>query len=244
MQTKQSNHRQVNYKRGRFLSDISILRGITQSPIPKLILFKWKEGVWMLFKQFLVANSSILSSCYTFPTRIKHGQLRVGFGIGLLGCSMMLAYNSEHIWAGLSPLAGWVIWALPFFHDFETLYQWAFVETRSQILIVYCGIYLLSTVTHNVLGYVGLGNKNATLRGEGYLYLLIRRLLYRTNINVGYFFIHFIEALGVIALGAYLWIYEIDPYFGGFLILIAGNEVISLLTEKSRAIHHKALMDA
>lgn len=243
MLTEQSN-RSSKYRKGRFLSESSLINGFVNSPIFRLLLFKWKEAAILLLKQFLESNSAILSSCYTFPTRIHHGQLRVGLVLGLMGCSVMLAYNSEHIWVGLAPLAGWGVPILPFFYDYDTLYQWVVIDIRSKALLIYCGVYLLSALIHTVLAWVGLGNKNATLRGESYVFWLIRRLLSKTNINAGYFFIHFIEALGAVALGTYLWIYEIDPYFGGFLILIAGNEVVSLLTEKSRAIHHQALMDA
>lgn len=242
MQTSHSSQT-IKFKKGRKLSDASLLHGFKNSPIWKLLFFKPSEAFWMLLIQYLEANAQLVSYLYTAVTRCRHGQLVCGLVLTGMGLSFGLAFNSTHVWPGLAPFAAFAVPVLPFFKDADELYQLAAVDIHSPALLIYCGVFVLSSLVHIGMCWFGAGSENDGLRGYSYIYLLIDRLLGK-YVKVGQFFIQFLEALLFITIAGYLWYQKIDPYFGSFVIIISVNELFLLLSEKSRAMHIKPLIQA
>ena len=166
-----------------------------------------------------------------------------GVAMTIIGSGFILAFNSPFVWKGLAPLVAFIVPILPFFKDMGTLYEWTYIDIHSPALLIYGGIFVISSLAHTLVCWVGYGNKNSTQRGDGYLFLL-SQYLFSGHVEVGQFFVHLLEVLLVMAVGAYLWIGKVDIHFGSFLVVITGNELIALLTEKSGQLRTKALIEA
>jgi len=242
MQTPHT-HQPLNFKKGRRLGDLSLLYGIKHSPVWKLLFFNLGKGLWIIFTQGAQSISVVYAYLYTAVIRCQHGILVNGIVLTFIGVGFILAFNSPLVWTALSPLAAFVVPILPFIKDRDTLYAWGMVDVHSRALLIYAGVFTLLSLLHTLLSWMGYGHPNATQRGISYLYLLMNYLLSKYT-KVSLFFVHFVEALSVVSVGVYLWVKAIDPYFGGFLVVIASNELISLLIEKSRQAHTKVLMEA
>ena len=243
MQTPHSNQNLL-FKKNRKLSEASIIHGAKTTSFWKLLFFKTNEAFWMLFTQYLEASAQINAYCYTAVTRCKHGQLVCGLSLTAMGASIMLSFNSTHIWPGLAPFAAFAVPIIPFFNDAQELKDFVIEDIHSPALAIYCGVFVISSFVHVTMCWMGFGNKKSdSQRGLSYLYLLIERMLGK-QIKVGMFFIHLLEALVFTALGLYLWIEQVDTYFGSFLTIISINEAYLLLAEKSRQMHIKPLIQA
>ncbi len=242
METSKSN-RNFNYKKGRKLSEAALINGFKNSPVWKLLFFKPREAAWILLNQYIETNAAILSYCYTSVFRCLPGQLVCGVAITVMSCSFALAYNSTHlITPALAPLATPVVPFIPFFTSPDELYDMAFVRVYSLPLALYCCLMGVSSLVNIIICWSGY-SKNPTQRGVSYSYLLID-FLFSKYLNVGQFFIQFVETLFAILIGAYLVYTGIDTYFGWFLVIISGNECFTLMSEKSRKMFTKAFVEA
>lgn len=243
MQTSHSNQ-SIQFKKNRKLSEASLIHGAKTTTFWKLLFFKTNEAFWMLFTQYLEASAQVNSYCYSAVTRCMHGQLVVGLSLTGMGASIMLAFNSTHVWPGLAPFAAFAVPVMPFFKNVDEIKALVIDDIHSQALAIYCGVFILSSLVHVTMCWMGFGNKKSdSQRGLSYLYLLTERLLGK-RIKIGMFFIHLLEALAFTSLGLYLWIEQIDTYFGSFLTIISINEVFLLSAEKSRQMHIKPLIQA
>ncbi len=244
MITSHSNQSDIKPKRARLLGDAALIRGLVESRIPKLILLNTGEAFYQICRQYVRANGVILSFGISIIFRYRHGSLVSGIGLTVFFLSMLLVFNSTHLWTpALTPVAVFSIPFLPIWKSADDLYRLAFVDIHSQNLLIYAGLFTLASLTTTVMNWLGYGNKNLTKRGESWLFFLLDKLLSR-HVKVSEFFVTcFLETGIAIGAGIYLCTYGGDPYFGAFLILMAVNEIILGLTEKSAQMHAQTILN-
>jgi len=214
------------------------------SPFWHLILSKPDQAIGLLILHYLKFQSALLSYCMISVTRFRFSALTGGAGLTIAGICLMLAFNSTHVFKIFTPFVMFSVPALIFFLTKEELLQLAFVEIHSIGLLSYMGVYALNSIVHTVMIYAGHGSKYLTIRGEhSYLYLLLDKLLSK-YMNVSEFSVRtFLETSLFIGAGFCFLFFADDPYFAAFLWLMAANEMILQLTEKSEEIHDKIILD-
>ena len=243
MITQNSNHDDLKPKKARKMSDMAVLHGAMNSKFWGLIFFKPKVALWLVAGQFLKACPVILSYGLTSITRIKHGPMvGGGFTLTISFLGMALAYNSIYVWKAFTPFVALAIPFFPIWTGGDDLYRLAFVDIHSENLLIYAGVFTLASLVHTVMIYIGKGNSQVSKRGESLLYLLLVKLL-PSRIRVSEFFVCcFLETSIPIGAGIYLWASGNDPWFGGFLILIAANEIMLQLVDKSHQVYIQTLL--
>lgn len=245
MITTQSQHPDIKPKKARLLSDWAILNGFFNSPIWKLLFTRFSQAIDKLFIQFMQANNALLAYGWTSVARMKHGSMAGGGIIQmLLVCFFVLALNSKLVtWKIFSLLAAWfVVPLMPFFKSPKQLHDLIFVQIESQALLIYGGVFLLTSLVHVFKTWIGFANKSVTSRGVGYSYLLIDRFI-GGRVHVNPFAIYMLESLLVTGVGVFLWVKQIDPYFGGWLVGISLAEIRILVFEKTGQIQARRLLD-
>ncbi|MEO9804805.1 MAG: hypothetical protein ABJF04_16235 [Reichenbachiella sp.] len=241
---KESN-RDIRVKKARKLGDPALFYGANNSPVWKLLLTNFGKALLLLFRQFIRANSAIMAYTLTAVKGGNHGVLVCGIGVTIAGFITMSVYNSSYVWSFFSSLMSFSLPELPSWKGLEwhdIAYDLLFVRIQSLPLLIYNAVFVLSSIFHTLKNWFGYGTHEISKRGTSYLYLLCKRLFSKW-VAVGEFFINFLETLLIIVLGAALIYYQWDVYFGWFLVSIAYNELIVLITDKTAQLHHKPLLE-
>lgn len=245
MITEQNELKPKGPKRGRLLSDVALINSSRSSKFWKNLFFKPKEALWMLLIQVIQSHVSLLAYGRNSVLKTMHGALSGG-GIvqGIAILSWGIAYNSDMVWKLFSSFTGWFI--LPVYVWLQTpaeLFDLVWVSIESKAMAIYLLLLTISIILNVGRSWTGNSNKSSvTSRGVSYSYLIVKRLT-GPRYSVPEFVINLMETLIIIGIGVYLFIMDIDPYFGFWLVAISFSEMQLLLAEKSAKIEQRRLLD-
>ncbi|MEO9476822.1 MAG: hypothetical protein ABJG41_14865 [Cyclobacteriaceae bacterium] len=237
-----SNIANVKISRDRKCGDPVILVNLFSSPIWRLMIFNPSQAFWKLCIQFIEVNSQVISYCYNAVFQWKHGSLVTGLFLTFCGTSCMLVYNSSLIWSVFTPVVYPFTGLLPLWYDWNELLQLATIQIHSQGMVIYTCVFFGFSLIHTVNSWFG-NYDDPVKRGVSYTYLLADRFLSR-HIHVNEQLANAIQCLLVIGAGVLLWVSFHDPYFGAWLIIIAGSELLKIMKARSAYLHRKALLEA
>ncbi|MFY0689077.1 MAG: hypothetical protein JXQ90_18040 [Cyclobacteriaceae bacterium] len=245
MITDQSKRPDIKPKKARLVSDWAILQGFMHSKIWAVLFVKPNLAFGRLIFQYLQANNSLLAYGHTSVTRNNHGSMAGGGIIQMLGvCCLVFSLNSTLIsWKVFSPLLAWFFLpVLPFFKTADELFNLACVQVESEALLVYLGVFFLTSMMHLGRSWLGFSGDKVTSRGVGYSYLLMDRLLGR-YMQVNEFAVYLMESLLIGTIGVLLMVKDVDFYLGAWLVAIELAEIRILLYEKTAQLQTRRLLD-
>lgn len=233
MITEPSNHI-IKPRKTVKVSDLFIIWGAQTTPFWKTLFFKSsKEAFVMLLKQYMRFNRATMAFQMWGVLRYKPGKNTCGLAVLLFSLGCMLGYNSTHVPDLLKPLSIFAIPFLVYAKTPEELYELLFIETESQLLLIYSGLFTLSVLIHLVMITLGKSNESDSKRGESWIVLLFSRFM-----SVNPFFIRcYVEPSLYIGLGLCAWLYMGDGYFGSYMVFIALAEASQELLDKSFQSH-------
>jgi len=232
--------------RRRCFGDAALIFGLMKTPVLALLIVNFPRGVYMLMGQWLAFNHAMLSYSMTCIFRYRYGVNNIGIGLAASTIGLIAVYNSIHVqWKALSAFVWVSIPALPFFYEWQTLFQWVTVDLHSPYLLYWGAGIAGFSIIHIAVAYLSGGHSDVTKRGESWLLTLLRMILGRTKLKVSEFFVCcFMECGIVFGIGYYFWVYESDMYMAAYCALVASSEVIQQLRTKTSELHRRVILEA
>ena len=157
-------------------SDPDLIKGILDAEFWRLVFFRDKKVVWLLFKALVSLKLERFMAPLRAVFRYNHGRRTIGVMISLMSALMMIAFNTHYAVGYLTTFFPFMAPAVPFFMTGEEIKDATFLNIRSQFLMIFWMGYLVISSLHLGRLYKGLGNIEApTKRGKSWLQTLIFR---------------------------------------------------------------------
>ncbi len=240
-----SSNRNIRKKIAPRMGDTEVINGFFNSPFWRLVRRKPIAAIVFLIRQMFKAHAATMAYLFTTVKATTPGLLMSGILLTAAGATLILLYNSIHVWGFFETLFSFSLPDLSVWKthwDWEKVYQFTFEDVNSHFLVGFNICFICVSLFHTLRNWFGFGPEKSTHRGTSYFYLLCKKL-FSKYVTVGEFFINLIETAGAIALGVYLIRSGFDAYFGYFLIGIASHEMIILIKEKSVQLHNQPFLD-
>ncbi|MEQ8470037.1 MAG: hypothetical protein RIC35_02575 [Marinoscillum sp.] len=226
-------HRPRKFRR---VGDLALIKGESETKLFKTLVFNPAQGLWEIFVQFMQCNMLIQNACVFGCLRFKYSPMIWGIGITLAGTSLMLVYNSIHVWpifSFLYPLAPLV----PIFWDWEIIKICVFDDIYSNAMFWHTVLFLVISFAHTLTCYIG--SEISSKRGNSLINALLSKFI-RTN---EIFISAVLEPVLVIGFGFIMWIGFEDYYYAIFLWIAAASEIWLQLVDKSHQIDHQNFIE-
>ncbi|MDW3210280.1 MAG: hypothetical protein R8N23_10460 [Reichenbachiella sp.] len=239
MITDKSN-RDMQVRKTLKISDNAIIWGAYTSPFWETFFNKhWEKTCLLLLKQYARFNKAMLATMHWCLFRFKAGSQTIGILAICSALSFSLSFNSTHVPILLKPLAMFLVPVLPFFKTPSELYQLAFIDVESKFLLVYTGLFTLTSLTHLIAVWIGKGNSSLTMRGQSWIGLGLSKFL-----PVNEFLCSLLDFAIAVGIGIAAWKYVGDAHFGIFMISTASAELAQQVLDRSYQAHTRSILNA
>lgn len=133
-----------------------------------------KIAFWKLFVSSLKFVLALFSDAVGSIFRYKHGIMSKGWILTFYTAVLIILFNSTACYHIFKPF---IFWFTPFFcfAGVDKVIIWTLDEVHSYNLLAFGFLYLMLSAVHVVVTYVGKGNKEASKRGESWLYQFLFR---------------------------------------------------------------------
>lgn len=223
------------------VGDLAIIHGATQTQFWKTLFNKhWTEFMILALRQYLRFNRAMMGFQMWSVFRFNPGYQTTGILLTLASLCFLLSFNSVHVPIWLKPFAMFAVPFVPFFKSPEEIYQLVMTDVESQFLLIYTGLFTLTSVAHLFTIWIARGNNSITKRGESWIGFSLSRLM-----KVDEFVIcGLLEPLITIGIGIAAWKLVGDLHFGVFMLLIALSEASQQILDKSYQAHTESILRA
>ncbi len=228
MITEQSN-RKITPRSTMKVGDLAIIYALFHGKLWHTFVNEhWSKFLGLILKGYLRFTRAMLAFQLWSIFRYKPGYQTMGILLLVASVCFLLGYNSAHVPELLKPVAFLIVPFVPFFAAPEELYNMVFVDIESEYMLIYSGIFTLSSLAHLVTVWIA-GNSSITKRGESWIALGSSKFM---KVNE-YVICGLLEPLIVVAIGLTAWKLGEDLHFGIFLFLIAFSEAVQQLLDKA-----------
>ena len=225
MITEESN-RKITPRATMKVGDLAIIHALFQGKVWHTFFNEhWSKFVGLVLKGYLRFTRAMLAFQLWSIFRYKPGYQTTGILLVVASVCFLLGYNSAHVPELLKPFAFLIV---PFFAAPEELHNMVFVDIESEYMLIYSGIFTLSSLAHLVTIWVG-GNSSITKRGESWIALGLSKFM---KVNE-YVICGLLEPSIVTGIGLAVWKLGDDLHFAVFLFLIAFSEAVQQLFDKA-----------
>ncbi len=238
METKSILSERFTIRKVKKYGDLAIWWGFYNSKIWGMFLYQSHKVFPEILKTYIRFNAAMLAYSVNAIFRFRFGYQSTGGLMSLSTLSMLIGFNSNHIWTAFKPFMVFVNPVIPFFTSKEELFRLVFIDIHSKTLLYFTIGFAVLTLIHTGMIYLKKGNKDATKRGESWLFFLLSKVLLVNEI----FICMIIEPAIIIFTGIAFWKWGHDIWAGVYFCL-AGLSVFGqqMLDEAQRAHNRTAI---
>lgn len=214
--------------------DADLLLSIYYSDFWKQLFSGGSQTLWILLSGFGKFARELTVLPVRMLLRWRPGDRAVGGIVLFFSVSMLVAFNSQHLFSFLAPVSAFFVWLVPLIPDTVSYHELAFLDVRSYPLLIFTGLFAFCG-TVQIGGIYGVGWFNAQdrgKRGDSIFYLLLRRI-----VPIGESVVQlWIEPTMVCAVAAYFIWYDYDLtaalYFSSAGLLLFFQELLDSLNRR------------
>ncbi|MEQ9230552.1 MAG: hypothetical protein RIF46_07700 [Cyclobacteriaceae bacterium] len=223
------------------VSDLEIIHGAVTTKFWHTFLYKhWSEFVVLSLRQYFRFNRAMMASLHWCVFRFKPGSHTMGsMSIGA-ALSFCFSLNSTHVPILFKPFAAFVVPFLPFFKTQEELYRLVVVDVESQFVLIYTGVFLIASLVHVVIIWIGKSNPSLSKRGESWIALGLSKWMKVDEFVISGIF----EPLISVCIGVALLKFSGDVYGCVFMVLIGVSEATQQILDKAHQSHIESIIKA
>ena len=235
MRTKNITTERFHARKVKKYGDLAIWWGIQNSNIWEMFIYRSNKVFLEVLKTYFRFSTAMLAYSVSAILRFRFGFQTTGGVMSIATTSMLIGFNSNHIWIIFKPFMVFINPFIPFFIKYEQLYSFICVDIHSNTLLFFTLIFTIMTIIHTFMIYFKKGNVDATKRGESWLYLLLSKVILLNETLVSMI----LEPLLIIFTGFAFWKWGHDAWAGIYFCLAGFSVFAQQMQDESQRAHNR-----